>query len=38
MKDGTAGTEKDLERLVLENQVAVTGNPGVTWTRLAFRK
>jgi hypothetical protein len=22
----------------LENQVAVTGNPGVTWTRLAFRK
>ena len=22
----------------LENQVAVSGNPGVTWTRLAFRK
>jgi SAM-dependent methyltransferase len=22
----------------LENQVAISGNPGVTWTRLAFRK
>ena len=24
--------------LHLENQVALSGNPGVTWARLAFRK
>jgi hypothetical protein len=39
MTSASAAEAAGLKPVVhLENQVAVSGNPGVTWTRLAFQK